>query len=261
MAGSTEGPEHDAGRDDSPARVSRAGGGRADGLTVGERSGDGLRIGEQLALLGHLIAESPHNLVSARDRGLLESVHIPECVAVVEAIHAGDGQHWIDLGTGGGLPGLVAAIMRPHVGWTLIDSRQKKVDAVNEFIEILGLENARAVAGRAEVLARQEEYRGVYDGVVSRAMARLDIVAELSRGFLKPRGRLEVVKGPSIDQERGYFQRAASKLRMRENSTSPLDGSDRGTVIVSLVAKGGPPTGVPRSDGLPQAKPLGGPKS
>ncbi|WP_108667549.1 16S rRNA (guanine(527)-N(7))-methyltransferase RsmG [Euzebya rosea] len=271
MSGSTEGPEHDAGLDDGPARVSRARGdggeggasegGRADGLTVGDRAEDGLGVGEQLALLGHLIAESPHNLVSARDRGLLDSVHIPECVAVVEAIHAGDGQHWIDLGTGGGLPGLVAAIMRPHVGWTLIDSRQKKVDAVNEFIEILGLENARAVAGRAEVLARQEEYRGIYDGVVSRAMARLDIVAELARGFLKPRGRLEVVKGPSIDQERGYFQRAASKLRMRENSTSALEMSDRGTVIVSLVAKGGPPTGVPRSDGLPQAKPLGGPKS
>jgi 16S rRNA (guanine527-N7)-methyltransferase len=208
-----------------------------------------------------MIAESPHNLVSARDRGLLDTVHIPECVAIVEALHAGDGQHWVDLGTGGGLPGLVCAILRPHVGWTLIDARQKKVDAVSGFIETLGLQNARAIAGRAEDLAREEEHRGVYDGVVTRALARLDIAAELARGFLRPRGRLEVVKGPSIDTERGYFQRAAGRLRMRETTTVRIGSPDRGTVLVSIAAQGGPPRGIPRRDGLPQSQPLGGGRS
>ncbi|MEE8600138.1 16S rRNA (guanine(527)-N(7))-methyltransferase RsmG [Euzebya tangerina] len=214
-------------------------------------------------LLGQLISESPHNLVSARDRGLLQSIHLPECRAVIELIRTGDGQHWIDLGTGGGLPGLVGAILRPHVGWTLIDARRKKVDAVNEFIDILGLENARAVAGRAEELARDEAYRGLYDGVVSRALARLDIVAELSRGFLRPRGRLEAVKGASVEQERGYFQRCSGRLRMKEVATTdvPVSGAasaDRGTVVVSIVASGGPPRGIPRRNGLPQSAPLGG---
>lgn len=213
---------------------------------------------EKLQLLGHLIAESPHNLVSARDRDLVHTVHIPECVAVVEAVRPGDGQHWIDLGTGGGLPGLVAAILRPNVGWTLIDSRRKKVDTVAEFIDILDLENARAVAGRAEVLAQEEAYRGVYDGVVSRAMARLDIVAELARGFLKARGRLEVVKGPSVDKERGHFQKAAGRLRMHESATTAVGAPDRGTVLVSIVAQGGVPRGIPRRDGIPQSQPLGG---
>ncbi|HUG86424.1 MAG TPA: RsmG family class I SAM-dependent methyltransferase [Euzebya sp.] len=208
-----------------------------------------------------MIAESPHNLVSSRDRELVDTVHIPECIAVVEAIHAGDGQHWIDLGTGGGLPGLVAAILRPRVGWTLIDARQKKVDAVNEFIEILGLANARAVAGRAEVLARDEAYRGLYDGVVSRALARLDIVAELARGYLRARGRLEVVKGPSVDQERGYFQRSSGRLRMKETGSQRIGSTERGTVLVSIAAQGGPPRGIPRRDGLPQSQPLGGGRS
>lgn len=239
MAGYTG--QDDAGWDD-PSRVSRA----------------TTDVDAQLRTLASLIATSPHNLVSARDRTLLVDVHIPECIAVVDAIHAGDGQHWIDLGTGGGLPGLVAAILRPNVGWTLIDARQKKVDAVNEFIELLGLENARAVGGRAEVLAREEEYRGLYDGVVSRALARLDIVAELARGFLRPRGRLEAVKGPSIDQERGYFQRASGRLRMRESTTVGIGSAERGTVLVSIAAQGGPPRGIPRRDGLPQSQPLGG---
>ncbi len=238
------------------------------GLQLSDEDRGGSRVSrgtptmdERLALLGRLIAESPHNLVSARDRGLLASVHIPECLDVIEAVGPGDGQHWIDLGTGGGLPGLVAAIIRPNVGWTLIDARRKKVDAVNEFIEILGLTNARAVAGRAEVLAHDEEYRGLFDGVVSRAMARLDIVAELSRGFLRARGRLEVVKGPSIDQERGYFQRASGRLRMKETGTRRIGSEDRGSVLVSIVASGGPPRSIPRRDGIPQSNPLGGGRS
>jgi 16S rRNA (guanine527-N7)-methyltransferase len=213
---------------------------------------------ERLHRLGELIAGSPHNLVSAGDRDRLHDVHIPECVAVVQAIAPKGDQHWIDLGTGGGLPGLVAAILCPTVGWTLIDARHKKISAVEGFIADLGLDNARAVAGRAEVLADDEAYRGLYDGVVSRALARLDVVAELARGFLRARGRLEVVKGPSVDQERGYFQNAANRLRMRETASHRIGSPDRGTVLVSIVAQGGPPRGIPRRDGLPQSAPLGG---
>jgi 16S rRNA (guanine527-N7)-methyltransferase len=215
---------------------------------------------DQLARLGTLIAESPHNLVSARDRQLLHTVHIPECVAVMAAVAPAGDQHWIDLGTGGGLPGLVAAILHPDVGWTLIDARRKKVDAVTGFIDELGLANVRAVTGRAEVLAHDESYRGLFDGVLSRALARLDIVAELARGFLRARGRLEVVKGPSVDQERGYFQNAAGRLRMREVRTTRVGSPERGTVVVSIAAQGGPPRSIPRRDGLPQSSPIGGGK-
>jgi 16S rRNA (guanine527-N7)-methyltransferase len=222
---------------------------------------------ERLDRLAELIATSPHNLVSARDRTLLRTTHIPECVAVVEAVDPRPGEHWIDLGTGGGLPGLVAAILRPEVGWTLVDARRKKVEAVEGFIDDLGLQNARGLAGRAEVLAHEEPHRGAYDGVVSRALARLDVVAELARGFLRPRGRLEAVKGPSIDRERGHFQHAAPRLRMHEVLTRrlPMTGPDdgtaspgRATVVVSIAAEGSPPRGIPRRDGLPQLVPLGG---
>lgn len=244
--------------DDRDAGQPSPAGDAAPGVPRGTADGSPLTADEQLRLLGALIAESPHNLVSRRDRDLLLDVHIPECVAVIEAVSPGDGQHWIDLGTGGGLPGLVGAILRPHVGWTLIDARQKKADAVTEFIEVLGLENARAVGARAEVLARDEAYRGLYDGVVSRALARLDIVAELARGFLRPRGRLEVVKGPSIEQERGYFKNASGRLRMRETGSARIGSPERGTVLVSIAAQGGPPKGIPRRDGLPQSAPIGG---
>ena len=213
---------------------------------------------DQLDLLGALIAESPHNLVSARDRDLVHEVHIPECIAVSHAIAAGDGRHWLDLGTGGGLPGLVCAILTPRTGWTLVDSTKKKIGAIEEFIAVLGLENARAVAGRAEVLAHEEEHRGMYDGIVSRALARLDVVGELARGFMKPRARLEVIKGPSWEEERGHFGKASGRLRLRLTGTERVGSPERGTVVVSIAAQGGPPRGIPRRNGLPQQMPLGG---
>lgn len=212
----------------------------------------------QLRCLGLLISESPHNLVSSRDRKRMTSVHLPECVAAIDALPAGDGQHWLDLGTGGGLPGLVGAIRRPRIGWTLVDARQKKVDAVAGFIDRLELENARVVAGRAEVLAWQEVHRGRYDGVVSRALARLDVVAELARGFLVPGGRLAAVKGPALEAERGYFQRVSGRLRMREIEEERIGSEGRSTTLVTIAAVGRPPRGIPRANGIPQSSPIGG---
>lgn len=216
---------------------------------------------QRLDHLAELIASSPHNLVSARDRELVASHHIPECVEVCARLRPGVDTHWIDLGTGGGLPGLVCAIMFPHVGWTLIDATAKKIDAVNGFIEALDLENARGVVGRAEVLARQEDYRGIYDGVISRAVARLDVVTELARGFVKPYGQIVVIKGPGLKQERGYMQRCAGQLKVHEKKTTVFSIGDRESQVITMVADGPVPDMMPRKDGVPASRPLGGPRT
>lgn len=213
---------------------------------------------QRLNRLAELIAESPHNLVSSRDRELVASHHIPECVAVCAKLNPGVHTHWIDLGTGGGLPGLVCAIMFPKVGWTLVDATAKKINAVDEFIDELDLENCRAVVGRAEVLARQEEYRGIYDGVISRAVARLDVVAELARGFVRPNGKIVVIKGPGLIQERGYMQRCAGQLKVHEKGTVIVGPDERQSHVITLIADGPVPDMIPRKDGVPAVKPLGG---
>ncbi|WP_336249159.1 16S rRNA (guanine(527)-N(7))-methyltransferase RsmG [Stomatohabitans albus] len=216
---------------------------------------------QRLDRLATLIAESPHNLVSARDRELVATHHIPECVAVCTQLKPGAHTHWIDLGTGGGLPGLVCAIMFPLVGWTLIDATAKKIDAVNGFIDDLELENARGVVGRAEHLARDTDYRGVYDGVISRAVARLDVVTELARGFVHPGGQIVVIKGPGLVQERGYMQRCAGQLKVHEKGTVILGPSDRQSHVITIIADGPVPEMIPRKDGVPASKPLGGPRT
>lgn len=216
---------------------------------------------QRLDRLAQLIAESPHNLVSARDRELVGSHHIPECVAVCKQLRPGVDTHWIDLGTGGGLPGLVCAIMFPKVGWTLIDATAKKIDAVNGFIDDLELENARGVVGRAEVLARDPDFRGLYDGVISRAVARLDVVTELARGFVRPSGQIVVIKGPGLVKERGYMQKCAGQLKVHEKKTVILGPEDRQSHVITLIADGPVPDMIPRKDGVPSAKPLGGPRT
>lgn len=207
--------------------------------------------------LADLIASAPHNLVSRRERATVRDVHVPECLAVGQLLDPAPGDRWMDLGTGGGLPGLVLAVAWPEVEWTLIDATAKKVELVRGFARTLGLHNVRALAGRAEVLARREALRGCYDGVVSRALARLVVAAELSRGFVRPGATVAAVKGPRWREELDQARPVLADLRLRYVSTTPLPTAARATCLVTMRADGPPPAAFPRRDGVPRSQPLG----
>ncbi len=99
--------------------------------------------------MADLLARSPLNLVSVRDRARLRELHLTEALAVGRALQPGVGETWLDLGTGGGLPGLVLAIAYPATHWVLIDATTKKVAAVAEIASRLGLPNVTTRSGRA----------------------------------------------------------------------------------------------------------------
>lgn len=189
-------------------------------------------------LLAELIATSPHNLVSRRDRALVGSVHIPECRAVARGSWWAPGQRWLDLGTGGGLPGLVLALEHPEVDWVLLDATRKKVEAVRAFAERLGISNAAVIWGRAEALGLEPGHHGGYDGVISRAVAHLGVLAAWARSFLRPGGLLIAVKGKTAAAE---LEEAASILRglkfaLREVWAFP--DASRSTTAIVLEAGG-----------------------
>lgn len=209
---------------------------------------------DPLQRLAQLIADSPHNLVSAGERPQVFERHILECVALADAVVPKG--RWMDLGTGGGLPGLVLAIRHPAVAWTLVDATAKKVDAVRAFAAELGLTNVEAVQARAESLAHEPSHRGAFDGVVTRALAALPTLVELCRGFVGPNGRILAVKGPNWRTELDAAAPALAVLRLHVVSTDRLDAPARDSWVVTMRADGAPPTGYPRRDGVPKADPI-----
>ena len=90
-----------------------------------------------------------------------------------------------DMGTGGGFPGLPLAITHPEADFTLIDSVGKKLKCVDDFASALELDNVDTLNGRAETIGRDEEHRGQYDLVVSRATANFPTLIEYVLPLLK----------------------------------------------------------------------------
>lgn len=206
---------------------------------------------------GELLRSSPVSLMSRAARAVARTRHIDEAQHVVDALGVGRGQRWLDIGTGGGLPGIVLAIMHPEADVTLVDSTKRKVQEVARFVEELGLQNVETVWGRAEQLARQPAHRCAFDGVICRAVGRLAVVAELGRGFIDAGGRIVVVKGPAWADEREGLNEALESLALAFRGAHRVPSAPTETWLVEFTAQGETPDWVPRRVGVPEHRPLG----
>lgn len=121
----------------------------------------------------------------------------------------------IDIGTGGGIPGIPLAILRPDLNLTLLDSELSKIEFCRSAVITLGL-NCTAVNGRAEELAHQTEYREQFDFAVSRAVALGSMLSELALPYVKPGGALIAMKGRGFDADTERFSQAALALNASE---------------------------------------------
>lgn len=106
----------------------------------------------------------------------------------------------LDIGSGGGFPGIPLKILFPDADFTLMDSVGKKVRAMNHFIDSLGLTEIRAIQARAEEVAKLSEYKRQFDFVVSRATAYLPQILQWAEPFLSPNGQIILYKLASPDE-------------------------------------------------------------
>ena len=120
---------------------------------------------------GLLEANKGVNLISRKDEGNIWRGHILHSLALTAVVKIPVGAKLLDLGTGGGLPGIPLAIVRPDISICLIDSIQKKARAVELMVESLPLPNTRVIAARAEEL--HSKGGGTYQIIVARAVAPL----------------------------------------------------------------------------------------
>ena len=107
----------------------------------------------------------------------------------------------VDLGTGGGVPGLPLASWRTDLRWVLVDAMAKRMAFVRSAVEELGLA-AEAVEGRAEELVVDSAWRGVADVVVARSLAAPGIAAEYAAPFLKVGGKAVIAEPPGGTEDR-----------------------------------------------------------
>lgn len=166
---------------------------------------------ERLAFFAHLVTEKNKslNLISRRDVDSIIENHIfisayitkflPEKVA-----------RFLDIGTGGGFPGIPLAIMRPELRGVLADSTGKKIEAVKEFIDKLKLNNAIAENSRVESPEFIEKYRDTFDFIVSRAVVPLIILFRYALPLVKDKSFIIAIKGGDLDEE---FKKAELKYK------------------------------------------------
>lgn len=129
------------------------------------------------------------NVISRKDIDQLYPHHILHALAIPQVVKFRTGAKILDLGTGGGLPGIPLAILYPNVQFTLIDGTRKKIKVVQEIIDAIGLENAEAKHVRAE------ELKDRFDFVVCRAVASLDKLVPWTQRLLKREERHALPNG------------------------------------------------------------------
>jgi 16S rRNA (guanine527-N7)-methyltransferase len=166
----------------------------------------------------------------------------------------------IDVGTGGGFPGLAVAIALPQARLTLVDSVGRKVEAVRAMAADLDL--ASRVQLRCERIERTGQggsTRGRFDWALARAVAKAPVVAEYLVPLLRPDGRALLYRGQWSPEDQADLERALVPLRARLEGVEQLDlPAERGMRHALLLRPTGPcPKGYPRAVGVPARQPLG----
>lgn len=142
------------------------------------------------------------NLISRKDEEHVWSHHIMHCVSILFALRFPENCRVLDLGSGGGLPGIPLKILLPTLKLTLLDATNKKVAAVKTIVDDLGLSDVDALWGRAEELGGNERFKEQFDVVVARAVGPLEELVRLARPFLRKANdgvaRTEPPKGPLV---------------------------------------------------------------
>ncbi|MEO8743967.1 MAG: 16S rRNA (guanine(527)-N(7))-methyltransferase RsmG [Candidatus Dormiibacterota bacterium] len=204
-------------------------------------------IRAQLAELARLISEWP-GLVSSPAAELVDD-------SLVLLDHLGDAGKVVDVGSGGGLPGLPLKIMRPVLSMTLVEADQAKAAFLVSACAKLGLKEVEVLARRAEEVGRDPRYREAFDVAVARALAPMPVLAELCLPLVKVGGRLLAQKTEAEDL--GAAQRAIGLMGGAISAVVQARSAARGAGTIVIVNKVRPtPAAYPRRPGVPARKPL-----
>lgn len=166
---------------------------------------------ERLAYFAELVTKKNEkmNLISKRDVNSIIEKHVFLSAYITKYIPEKT-TRFLDIGTGGGFPGIPLAIMRPDLRGVLVDSTSKKIRAVQEFIDTLKLSNVIAENDRVESERFKENYSNTFDLIVSRSSVPLIILFRYALPLIKEKAFLLAMKGGDLTLE---FKKAETKYK------------------------------------------------
>ncbi|HHZ00830.1 MAG TPA: 16S rRNA (guanine(527)-N(7))-methyltransferase RsmG [Sedimentibacter sp.] len=198
------------------------------------------------------------NITSIEDDEEIYLKHFIDSLLLLNENNVSEHKTLIDVGTGGGFPGLPLKIVNDNYKITLLDSLRKRMDFLAEVVKALNLKDVDLIHGRAEDYGQNKKYRECYDICVSRAVAPLNVLSEYCIPFVKVGGYFAAYKSDNISQEILNSDNAIKKLggKIKEIKEISLPGTDiiRKIVIIEKIEP--THTRYPRKAGKPGKDPI-----
>ena len=201
------------------------------------------------------------NLTAITDYEEVQIKHFLDALTVALAFPqplTGTDLRSIDVGTGAGIPGIPLKILLPNIDLVLLDSTAKKATFLTHLKQKLELDNVEIVVGRAEEVAHQTRYREKFDIVLSRAVAPLPTLVELTLPFCTIGGIFVAQKKGYIEPEISQAAKAINLLGGKQRETKKIDleefTDERQLIIIDKVSP--TPQPYPRRPGIPAKRPL-----
>jgi 16S rRNA (guanine527-N7)-methyltransferase len=198
------------------------------------------------------------NLTAIDDPAAVIDKHFVDSLSCATAIDFTQVSRLVDVGTGAGFPGLVLKLAFPHLQVLLLDSVEKRLRFLSRVAASLQLVGAETLHARAEDAGRDPSHREQYDLSVSRAVARLNTLAEYSLPLVRIGGYFLAQKGPEVADELAEAGAAIRKLGggAPRVHTLSLPETDIGRSLVLVPKVAATPQDLPRLPGTPKKHPL-----
>ena len=198
------------------------------------------KTAEKLCQFGEAVVKQNEvmNLTAITEPSQVAKLHLLDSLTVAKTVDL-KGKRVIDVGCGAGFPGVPVQIACPEAKVTLLDSLGKRMAWLEQILPQMGV-NAQCVTARAEEYAAK--HRESYDYATSRAVARLNILLELTAPFVKVGGAVLAMKGAAAREELEEAKNAITKLGLKLETVAdyPMDGTAH-TVLVLRKVKPTPP--------------------
>ena len=198
------------------------------------------------------------NLTAITDKEEVYLKHFYDSIApILQGLIPNETIKLLDIGAGAGFPSLPMKILYPQLEVTIIDSLNKRINFLQLLAQELDLDDVHFYHGRAEDFAQDKSFRAQYDFVTARAVARMQVLSELTIPYLKVGGKLLALKASNAPEELLEAKNALNLLfsKVEDNLSYTLPNGDPRYITI-VEKKKETPNKYPRKAGMPNKRPL-----